>query len=360
MKEVRYPNTGDPIVTDGRDIDTGIGALLGEGSQQHVKPYDRHTVQDAGVWKQLPEPSQSDPTYYDRPMLKHPVWKPYIPTYYFLGGASGAALALGAAAQLEGSERTSGLVRSAHWVGIIGSSLGSVFLVLDLGRPTRFLNMMRVFRPTSPMNMGAWILAVTAPAGIAAGLFARTRMFRTLGEIAGYTAGVFGLGLCTYTGVLVANSAVPVWQEGRRVLPILFGASAISAAGGIIGMFPGLNPEEVRIARTFTAIGAMAEVTCSKLMERDVSRVEQVGRPLQQGLSGALWKTAGVLSAAALGVTLFPGRSHRKRALAGALAALGSFTLRFAVHYAGEASAGDPKASFHLQRQRGAEATPAR
>lgn len=352
MKEVRFADSGDPIVTDGRDIDLNIGTLEGEGSQQHIKHSDRNTVEHAQVWKQLPEPSPSDPTYYDRPMLKAPVWKPYIPAYYFLGGAAGAALALGAAVQLDGSDRTSGLVRKAHWVGIVGSSIGSFCLVLDLGRPTRFINMMRVFRPTSPMNMGAWILAVTAPAGIAAGLFARTRMFRFLGEIAGYTAGIFGMGLCTYTGVLVANTAVPVWQEGRRVFPILFGASAISAAGGILGMFPSLNPVEMRIVRAFTAIGAAAEVGCSQLMARDVSRVEQVGLPLKQGLSGALWKTAGALSAAGLAVTLLPGRGHRKRVVAGTLAALGSFVLRFAVHYAGEASANDPKATFHLQRPR--------
>lgn len=352
MSQVRYSDSTDPVVTDGRDIDTEIGALLGEGSQQHVEPVDKRFRQEAGVWRNLPETDRSDPTYYERPMLKAPVWLPYIPTYYFLGGAAGASLALGAAVQLDRSEVTSGLVRKAHWVGIVASSIGAGFLILDLGRPLRFLNMMRVFRPTSPMNMGAWILAGTPPAAIAAGLFARSTMFRVLGEVCGFVSGFFGLALCTYTGVLVGNTAIPVWQEGRRVLPILFGASAASTAGGMLGMFNDLNARERRIVRAFTALGAAAEIACSKWMEHESSRVAQVGLPLKRGLSGALWKSAGLLSLAALAVTIAPGRGRTKRVIGGSLAALGSFALRFAVHYAGEASARDPKASFHLQRHR--------
>jgi formate-dependent nitrite reductase membrane component NrfD len=353
VSEVRYPNSLNPIVTDGRDIDTRIGALLGEGSLQRVEPVDRRFKHDARVSRELRQSDPSDPTYYNRPMLKAPVWEPYIPAYYFLGGAAGASLALGAAVQLDRSKATSGLVRKAHWVGIVASSIGAVCLILDLGRPTRFLNMMRVFRPTSPMNMGAWILAGTPPAAIAAGLFARSSLFCGLGEVCGYISGFLGLGLCTYTGVLVGNTAIPVYQEGRRVLPILFGASAASAAGGVLGMFGDLNARERRIVRGFTALGAAAEFACSKWMEHETSHVEQVGLPLKRGLSGALWKSAGFLSFAALAVTIAPGSGRTKRVIGGSLAALGSFALRFAVHYAGEASARDPKASFHLQRNRG-------
>jgi formate-dependent nitrite reductase membrane component NrfD len=340
-----------PAASDGRDIDPEIGALVGEGSLQNVQPVDRRLKEHAGVWEEPPSTNRADPTYYERPMLKEPVWKLYIPTYYFLGGAAGASLALGAAVQLDRSRATSGLVRKAHWVGIVASSAGAVFLVLDLGRPMRFLNMLRVFRPTSPMNMGAWILAGTPPAAIAAGLFARAKMFRSLGEACGYISGLLGLGLCTYTGVLVGNTAIPVWQESRRVVPILFGASAMSAAGGTLGMFRELNSRERRMIRAFTAFGAAAEVACSKWMEHEVSRVEQVGLPLHRGLSGALWKTAGILSLAALTVTSVPGGGRRKRIFSGSLAAMGSLVLRFAVHYAGEASARDPKASFRLQRR---------
>jgi formate-dependent nitrite reductase membrane component NrfD len=97
-------------------------------------------------------------------------------------------------------------------MGVAGSSIGAAFLIHDLGRPERFLFMLRVFRPTSPMNLGAWILAGAAPTAIATALFINRRgLLGWLGESAGYASGVFGAALATYTGVLVANSAVPVW-----------------------------------------------------------------------------------------------------------------------------------------------------
>ena len=290
-----------------------------------------------------------EPTYYDRPLLKRPVWKLYIPTYYFAGGAAGSALVLGAAAQLKGSAELKGLIRHARWTGVIGSSVGAVLLILDLGRPMRFINMMRVFRPTSPMNMGAWILAGTPPAAIAAALFSHSDAFRVLGEMAGYKSGLLGLALSTYTGVLVANSAIPVWQESRRVLPLLFGASAMSAAGSILNCFDD-KPHAMSIVRNYAIAGGIGELAASSVMECQASRITRVGRPLRCGVSGALWRTAGVLTAAAVVTNLLPGNSKKKRIVAGICGALGSLALRFAVHYAGEASARDPRASFRLQR----------
>ncbi len=158
MIETRYKQN-DPIRTDGRDIDPDLGTLSGEAGGQRAWPVEKHIADVSQVWTNLPVPSPTDPTYYDRPMLKEPVWKPYIPIYYFVGGAAGASLALGAAAQFDGSHDLDRLIRRCHWIGIIGSSIGGLLLVADLGRPERFLFMLRVFRPTSPMNMGAWILS---------------------------------------------------------------------------------------------------------------------------------------------------------------------------------------------------------
>jgi formate-dependent nitrite reductase membrane component NrfD len=235
------------------------------------------------------------------------------------------------------------LIARSHWVGIIGSSIGAGFLILDLGRPLRFLNMLRVFRPTSPMNMGAWLLAGTPPAAIAAGI-------PPVGQVSGYVAGLLGLGLSTYTGVLVANSAIPVWNESRRVLPLLFGASGMSAAGSVLKMFDD-NPRALRAAKSFALVGACAELAGSFVMERQASaRSERAGAPLREGFSGALWKAAGVLTAAALVTSLLPNQTKAKRVVGGIFGVLGSAALRFAVHYAGESSARDPRATFHLQR----------
>src|SRR5690348_16373136 len=141
------------------------------------------------------------------------------------------ALTLGAATQLAGDRRLNDFIRHCHWIGIIGCTAGGALLIHDLGRPERFLNMMRVFRPTSPMNVGAWILAGAAPLGVLTGLFTRASggLAALLGEVTGYAAGAFGLALAGYTGVLVGNTAIPVWNQSRRILPVLFYGSAMSS-----------------------------------------------------------------------------------------------------------------------------------
>lgn len=336
---------------DGRYIDSRLGTLSGEGSQQQVEHRDQRIARlEPHPWEHVPTVSPTDPTYYDRPLLKPSVWKADIPTYYFLGGAAGAALALGAAAQLLGDNQLQDFGQRCHWVGIVGSTIGGALLVRDLGRPERFLNMMRVFRPTSPMNMGVWILSGAAPTAIAAGLFSnRPGLLGALGSSAGYASGVFGLALAGYTGVLVGNTAVPVYRNGRNILPVLFLSSGVAAASSILDLIFE-DARSSRITLLYGTAGRIAELTSGYLFEAAVSTVPQVARPLRRGVSGFLWRSAEVLTAASLVVSLIPGQSTKRRKVAGVLGAVGSLALRFAIHYAGNASARDPRATFHLQR----------
>ncbi len=163
MSVARYQHSVEPVYTDGRDIDLDVGELTGEaGNQKSSGSSDIHIQKLAQTWKQLPEPQTSDPTYYDRPMLQESIWGWAIPTYYYVGGLTGASLALGAAVMLRRDPELETLVDRCHLMGFIGATISGGLLVYDLGRPGRFLNMLRVFRPTSPMNMGAWILSATA------------------------------------------------------------------------------------------------------------------------------------------------------------------------------------------------------
>ena len=350
MSTTLYEHSVDPVVTDGRDIDPQLAKLSGEAGQQVAGVTDKHLQKVAEPWEQLPSPVKSDPTYYDRPVLKAPVWSWEIPLYYYTGGAAGACLVLGAAAQLDHSGELDGMIRRCHWAGIIGSTISAALLIDDLGKPSRFLNMMRVFRPTSPMNMGVWILSGTAPMAITAGLFLRRRagFLRLIGESSGLGSGVFGLGLATYTGVLVGNSAIPVWETSRRILPILFGASAVASAASLLDLFSD-DPRERRIIYTFGTAGKVAEITAAIAMQKQASRVPEVGRPLRSGLSGFLWKAATVLTGASLIASLLPRSTRKKRIIAGALGTAGSLALRYAVHAAGQASARDPRTTFHFQ-----------
>ena len=347
----RYARSIEPVRTDGRDIDLDVGQLAGEGASQKASgSIEEHLGSMAQTWRQLPEASTTDPTYYDRPMLQESIWGWAIPTYYYVGGLTGASLALGAAVQLKNDPESAGLVRRCHLIGFFGASMSGALLVYDLGRPERFLNMLRVFRPTSPMNMGAWILSATAASATGALLLGRRSGFAGfLGRTAGLAAGIFGLGLATYTGVLVANTAVPLWQESRRVLPALFGASAIASVGCTFDIFCE-NERQRRITNLFGNVGRIAELAAEVVMERQASTVPRVGRPLKHGLSGMMWRSSELLMAASLVISMLPRETRRRRIAAGVIGTLGSFLLRFTVERAGSASARDARASFHQQR----------
>jgi formate-dependent nitrite reductase membrane component NrfD len=300
----------------------------------------------------MPESSQADPTYYDWPMLKEPVWKWEIPLYYYLGGLAGTSLALASAAQLKRTGGLEDLIVKCRWIGLAGVTAGGVCLIRDLGRPSRFLNMLRVFRPTSPMNVGAWILSGAGGAAFTALALSCTRgLLGVLGECSGYLGGIFGMALASYTGVLVGNSVIPVWQESRKVLPILFAASGMTSTASLLEI---LRQERApqRVTYAFGLAGRIAELAAIKVMERQVSVEPRVARPLKKGKSGLIWKAATVATCASLTMILLPKQTRRKRVVSGILGTLGSLMMRYAINAAGTPSAQDPRASFYPQRAR--------
>jgi formate-dependent nitrite reductase membrane component NrfD len=169
------------------------------------------------------------------------------------------------------------------------------------------------------------------------------------------------LPLCGYTGVLLANTAVPVWQGAHRTLPPLFVASATSSAQAALEPFAD-SEAEVRVLHRFGIAGKLALLAAMGALEREVGRSARAAAPLRRGVGGALWKTARALTGASLALTLLPNRDRarparlRWKTLASAvLATAGSLCLRFAVFQAGCASARDPRATFEPQRARLAE-----
>lgn len=346
-----YKSSVQPVRTDGRDIDTTVAELSGEAAQQEASgAASKHLKDKAQTWTELPQPETHDPTYYDRPLLNESVWSWAIPAYYYVGGLAGGTLVLAAAVQCKRSEKFERLIKRCHWIGFIGCCISGALLVYDLGKPQRFMNMLRVFRPTSPMNMGAWILSGTSGAAFTTLLLrGREGAFGVIGEATGYAAGLTGMALATYTGVLVSNTAVPLWQASRRMLPVLFAASAITSVGSFFELLE-QTPEEAQITKVFGTVGEIAELTCSIITERQASEVPRVGRPFQRGVSGVMWRTAAILTASSLLVGLLPNKTRGKTVASGVLGTLGSLLMRVAVEHAGNASARDPRASFHRQR----------
>jgi formate-dependent nitrite reductase membrane component NrfD len=288
-----------------------------------------------------------DLTYYDRPLVKEPVWVWSVPSYFYVGGAAGASLALAAATQItDGSCRE--LITRCRGIGLGGTIIGSGFLIYDLGRPSRFFNMLRVFRPTSPMNIGSWILAATGSLAGAA-LLPRSVAPRAVSNAAAVGAGILGIPLSGYTGVLLANTTIPVWNAASRTLPGLFIASGMASAGALLH-FTELPPREEAVARRFAIVGQAAELAAMIALERQVSAVERVGRPLKQGFSGFLWNAARILGAASLALSLVSTKSRRAKVAAGICGTAGALSLRFSLLQAGRNSARDPHAAFQQQR----------
>jgi formate-dependent nitrite reductase membrane component NrfD len=286
-------------------------------------------------------------TYYDRPVLKPPVWIWTVPTYFFVGGVAGAAMTMGLAVQLVGGRGLRRFDERCRWVGAIGGGIGSALLIADLGRKTRFLAMLRVLRPSSPMSVGSWVLALATPLSAGSAMLTMTRGgLYDVGYAAGACAGILGMPLATYTAVLLGNSAVPLWLATRTTLPLLFGASSAAGLASVFELMP-LEERERSIVRRFATVARVADLAAGVAVEREACANPQVGLPLRQGVSGALWKAAKALTAASLVLTLMPGRH---RTAAGICGVMGGLALRFAVFHAGKASALDPRATFAQQQ----------
>lgn len=167
-------------------------------------------------------------TYRDAPLLKPPVWTWEIPIYFFVGGVAGVAAVIAAAATFASAD-TGTLGRDAKCIAAIGAVISPLLLISDLGRPARFLNMLRVFKLRSPMSVGAWTLVIFSHAALIAFLPGMP-----FGAAATIIAAVSGAILATYTGVLIGATAIPVWARNVDVLPAHFGASGLGAAVSIL------------------------------------------------------------------------------------------------------------------------------
>ncbi|MBF8185202.1 polysulfide reductase NrfD [Nonomuraea sp. K274] len=314
-----------------------------DGSAE-LRPDREATPGSAGGRRARLTPAGTGPdSYYGQPVLNEPTWQAHdIAAYLFLGGLAGASSTLAAAAELTGRPH---LARASK-VGALCALGGSLYaLIHDLGRPARFLNMLRVFKVTSPMSVGTWILTAYGPqAGVAAAT-ATTGLLPGAGRAATIGAGLAGPAVATYTAALICDTAVPAWHEGYREMPFLFAGSAAAAAGGL-GMLAA-PLAEAGPARRAALAGAAAECLAAARMER---RMGPVAEPLRRSRllrAGEALSLAGALAGITAG-----RRSRLAAAAAGAALLAGSALTRFGIFHAGMESANDPKYTVQPQRRR--------
>ncbi len=305
--------------------------------------------------------------YRDVPILQKPPWKNAISAYFFLGGVSSGAFVLGTLLDTLDGERRQTLARTAHYVAFATMAPCAPLLIYDLGKRSRFHHMLRIFKPSSPMNLGAWALTVhgaftTAAAlrdlageGALPGGSALNDIVALLPRRALVVAGMpSALTLGGYTGVLIGTSSVPVWYKSP-LLGALFMASAMNTGAAAVSLVSRLTgraaPDEHRI---FTPFNVTLGATETVLLGAYLATTGAAAKPL---LRGKLGVTTAVAAASTLGATaldaagLLTGQNRNGRGTAAAaLTLLGGVALRWGTVFAGHTSAADREGTVEAMR----------
>ena len=285
------------------------------------------------------------------PVIHEPVWTWEIPVYFWLGGIAAGSSFVALACDLAGDEKSARIARLTALGAVTPAPL---LLVMDLGRPARFLNMLRIIKPRSPMSLGAWCLVAfsTLAAGSAAlDVLGRRRAAKLVG---GANA-VFGGYLGSYTGVLLATTAVPLWARSRLFLGPIFvctGAATGAAANRLVLIAAGLpegHPTRDALGRVET--GAMtAELLLSVINER---RLGELARGLEVGRPGRQFRAAKWLVRSGLALRFARSRTGRPaHDIASVFYLLAGLLFRFAWVGAGKLSARDDEVVAKMARGR--------
>jgi hypothetical protein len=197
-------------------------------------------------------------SYYGQPIVKAPVWTWQIGLYLFVGGTAGMSGAIALAGLITG--QSIDLVGAALGVAFAGAVISPVLLIWDLGRPSRFLNMLRVFKRRSAMSVGVWTLVLFSNFAAAAFVVVSVApAFHRLALALVTATALTGVVLATYTGVLLGATAVPVWSAHHKLLPFHFGSVALGSAAVVLELLgfrlPALNAIALAVVIMETGIG---------------------------------------------------------------------------------------------------------
>jgi hypothetical protein len=281
-------------------------------------------------------------SYHGQPVIKEPVWSWEIPTYFFTGGMAGASAGLAYVSELRGNDT---LARRGWAVSMAAIAVSPPLLTSDLGVPLRFLNMLRMFKVTSPMSVGSWVLSGSALTTSLAAANAWTCLFPKTSQLARPAAALLGLPLSTYTAALIANTAVPVWHEARWLLPFVFASGAAASAGAATAAVT--PPEHAGAARRIALAGAALELSIEQLMEK---RLGELGETYKRGPAKRFVRLARATTVLGAAAMTGAARSRLAAGVGGALLCAGGLSARWSIFKAGFQSAADPAQVIGPQR----------
>lgn len=299
--------------------------------------------------------------YRDVPILVKPPWGHDISLYFFSGGISCGAFVLGSLADLVGGPRRQGLARTAHYVAFVAMAPCPVLLIHDLGRRSRFYHMLRIFKPSSPMNLGAWALGLHGAFAAATAMRALSEevelpvvgpLLRLLPRRVLAAAGIpSALTLGGYTGVLLGTSSVPLWFTSP-LLGGLFMASSLSTGAAVTTLAATLRggEEDEGLARLDLILSATEVAALAGYLTTSGKAV----KPLLNGVTGLIMAgaVAGIAGAPVLEVIGLraTGRKSGLALAASAMTIASGLLLRYGVVFAGHKSALDRKGTLEATK----------
>ncbi len=307
--------------------------------------------------------TRSNKTYYDRPLLKKPHWEWNVVTYLFLGGIMGGSGMLGAIAQRSGDAE---LQRSSRYISIALAFACPAVLISHLGRPERFLNMMRIVKLKSPMSMGVWgLVGYSAFAGMnAAAQLSRDGVLPKWiarfepAPVAVPMQALFGAFTAGYTGVLLSATAIPLWGKGKVHIPAMSVCSAVAGACAVNAIALSANPRAARTLHKLEKLEAVASAAELAILLHFRMYAGSTGKPMYEGQRGQRLTTltigAGIAAPLLLNAPSLLSRGEKKLSFlstivtvaAGAATLLGGYILRETLIEAGKVSTDDPREAF--------------
>lgn len=285
------------------------------------------------------------PGYYGRSMIKPPEWTDLIPTYFFTGGMAGTAAT---AAFCERLAKNDALARVMLLGAAGGVAVSGFCLIADLKRPERFVNMLRVFKPTSPMSVGVYLFSAFGGAVSIAAASELTGVLRPIGRIFEAIAALLGPPMSVYTAVLISDTVVPAWHFGRLSMPMLFGATSVASAGAF-----GLLFSPAAYAGTARRMAMLGGVGVTMSLERlHMELGPRQKQAYERGEAATFSKAAKFLTIAGTAAAVFARKNDRLSKIAGGLLFAAGLAERFGVFRAGCTSAKDPSFTIDAQRSR--------
>lgn len=303
------------------------------------------------------------PTYYGRNQVKPAPFNNWmVGTYIFLAGLSGAAQIISTLANIAQGGRAESVVRRGRYLALLAPTLGASLLVFDLHTPQRFYNMLRIFRPTSPMSFGSYILSLfgvcsgaTAMLQFLADRASNGRIWRGLASVCQLPAAIAGAGLGTYTASLLSATSTPLWAAAPRDLAARFASSSMASGAAALSLLEpgrrwGTSLDRITVA-------ALAAELAATMASTRTYREKGVAEPLEEGAWAAAEKYGvvglGVLAplglhASSLVLTHKPGTPRTLSKVASLAVLVGSALMRVAIMAAGDESARRPEISFRF------------